>query len=289
MNNFSIAGFLHSFMEVGQLYYYIIVFLIGILISTLVAVMIHNRKTGRLSNTYKELDRLKSQFISTITHELRTPIVATQKSLEGLMDEKVGSLTSEQLKFIGIAKRNLDILGHLINDILDYSKLEAGKMKLELAETNVEEVVRQACEGLSSWALSKQIAVECRFDDKLPKTLLDSRRIIQVLNNLIGNALKFTPKGGRVTVEAGLINSATEIQVSVIDTGAGIATEELGRVFERFHQAGNQKQSDISGTGLGLFIAKEIVELHGGRIWAESEKGSGAKFIFVLPINGKKS
>ncbi|HQP92024.1 MAG TPA: histidine kinase dimerization/phospho-acceptor domain-containing protein, partial [Candidatus Omnitrophota bacterium] len=106
--NIFFAGFIKSFMDVGQLYYYTMVFLIGVLISTLVAVMIHNRKTGRLSNTFKELDRLKSQFISTITHELRTPIVATQKSLEALMDKTTGGLNDTQSKFVNIAKRNLD-------------------------------------------------------------------------------------------------------------------------------------------------------------------------------------
>jgi len=282
MNNFSFSDFLRSFMEVGQLYNYIIVLFIGVLISTLVAVMIHNRKTGCLSNTYKELDRLKSQFVSTITHELRTPIVATQKALEGVMDKTLGDLNSNQIKFIGIAKRNLDILGHLINDILDYSKLEAGKMKLDLGDGHIERVVEEACEGLSSWALSKQITLERKFEPNLPQVLLDSRRIIQVLNNLVGNALKFTPKGGCIVVSACAKNGGREVEVSVEDNGVGMDKDDLGRIFERFLQVGSHKQSDMSGTGLGLFISKEIVELHGGRIWAESEKGKGSKFIFIL-------
>ncbi|HQP91404.1 MAG TPA: HAMP domain-containing sensor histidine kinase, partial [Candidatus Omnitrophota bacterium] len=178
--------------------------------------------------------------------------------------------------------RNLDSLGHLINDILDYSKLEAGKMKLDLAVSNIDDVIKEACEGLSSWALSKEISLEKNIESGLPSVLIDSRRIIQVLNNLIGNALKFTPKGGKVTISAVSKNNASQIQVAVEDNGVGMEKEDLAMIFERFHQAGSHKQSEMSGTGLGLFISKEIVELHGGKIWAESEKGKGSRFIFLL-------
>lgn len=232
----------------------------------------------------RELDRLKSQFVSTVTHELRTPIVATQKALDVIIDKSAGPLNEDQARFLDIARRNLDRLGRLINDILDFSKLEAGKMKLEIVETQVGRVVQDACDALSSWANSKEIRLERKVENDLPVLSVDSNRIIQILNNLIGNALKFTPKGGCITVEVKARNNGAEVEVSVQDTGTGIAKEDLDKVFERFLQVGERRQTDISGTGLGLSIAKEIVELHGGKIWAESEKGQGAKFIFVLPV-----
>jgi PAS domain S-box-containing protein len=229
----------------------------------------------------KELDRLKSQFVSTVSHELRTPIVATQKALAVMMDKAAGPLTEDQARFLDIANRNLGRLSSLINDILDFSKLEAGKMKIELVETSIGKVVDEACEGLVSWANSKDIRLIKNIQDNIPQVKADPNRIIQILNNLIGNALKFTPKGGSVTVE--VISSDGSVRVSVQDTGTGIPKADLNRVFEKFLQLGERRQSDVSGTGLGLSIAKEIVELHGGKIWAESEQGQGAKFIFTLP------
>ncbi len=229
----------------------------------------------------KELDRLKSHFVSTVSHELRTPIVATQKALAVMMDKAAGPLTDDQARFLDIANRNLGRLSSLINDILDFSKLEAGKMKVELAEVSIGKVVEEACEGLVSWANSKDIRLIKNIQDNIPQIKADANRIIQILNNLIGNALKFTPKGGSVTVEA--ISSDGGVRVSVQDTGTGIPKEDLNRVFEKFLQLGERRQTDFSGTGLGLSIAKEIVELHGGNIWAESEQGQGAKFIFTLP------
>ncbi|HAJ56999.1 MAG TPA: hypothetical protein DCL35_04440 [Candidatus Omnitrophica bacterium] len=232
----------------------------------------------------RELDRLKSQFVSNVTHELRTPIVATQKALEVIGDKSAGPLTDDQARFLDIARRNLDRLGLLINDILDFSKLEAGKMKLEMADVDIGRLVQDACDGLSSWANSKEISLERKIADGLPAIHMDPNRIMQVFNNLIGNALKFTPKGGSITVEVKLAGNGAEAEISVQDTGVGIAKEDLGKVFERFLQVGERRQADIGGTGLGLSIAKEIIEVHGGRIWAESEKNQGTKFIFALPV-----
>ncbi len=235
----------------------------------------------------RELDRLKSQFVSTVTHELRTPLVATQKALEVITMKAAGPVNDDQARFLDIARRNLERLNHLINDILDFSKLEAGKMKMEYAEASIEQIVNDVASALESWANSKEIRLERRFVPGVPKIVMDTGRIVQVLNNLVGNALKFTPRGGRVTIEAKPRSSGQEIEVSVEDTGMGIAREDLERVFERFLQVGERRQTDVSGTGLGLSIAKEIVEYHGGKIWAESEKGQGAKFIFTLPVQPK--
>ncbi|MEK6817084.1 MAG: histidine kinase dimerization/phospho-acceptor domain-containing protein, partial [Nanoarchaeota archaeon] len=180
----------------------------------------------------KELDRLKSHFVSTVSHELRTPIVATQKALAVMMDKAAGPLTDDQARFLDIANRNLGRLSLLINDILDFSKLEAGKMKIEPVETSIGKVVEDACEGLASWANSKDIRLIKNIQDNIPQVNADANRIIQILNNLIGNALKFTPKGGSVTVEVTSLGGG--VRVSVQDTGMGIPKEDLNRVVEKF-------------------------------------------------------
>ncbi len=232
----------------------------------------------------RDLDRLKNQFVSNVTHELRTPIVATQKALDVIIDKAAGPITDDQARFLDIARRNMDRLNRLINDILDFSKLEAGKMTLEFASVGPGQVVEEACTALSMWASSKEILLERKVAADLPEVRMDPHRVIQVINNLVSNALKFTPKGGRVTVEVKRSSSGQEVEFSVEDTGIGIAKEDLRKVFERFLQVGERRQTDVSGTGLGLSIAKEIVELHGGRIWVESEKGKWTRFLFILPI-----
>lgn len=231
----------------------------------------------------KELDRLKASFIANVSHELRTPLVAIDKSISLILSKTAGEVSSAQEQFLSIAERNLKRLSLLINDLLDLSKLEAGKMQLNLKPTLIDKVINESVEGLNAWAKTKNITIEKRIQPGLPEFNMDSDRIIQVLNNLIGNAVKFTPDNGNITIEARKVFERGEIEVSVADTGIGINKEDLGKVFDKFYQAGVRVATDIMGTGIGLSIAKEIVELHRGKIWAESEKGSGAKFTFTLP------
>ena len=232
----------------------------------------------------KELDQLKSNFVASVSHELRTPLVAMGKSISLMLSKAAGPLSEPQEQFLQIADRNLKRLALLINDLLDLSKLEAGKMKLRPAPSSVEKVIDEAINGLMTWAGTKSINVEKRVREGLPEVNMDPDRMLQVLNNLIGNAIKFTPKNGRILLEAGLKKENKEIEVSVSDTGMGIAKEDLPKLFNKFYQAGERAPADISGTGIGLCVAKEIVELHGGKIWAESEKNNGAKFTFTLPL-----
>ncbi|MBU1061656.1 MAG: cell wall metabolism sensor histidine kinase WalK, partial [Candidatus Omnitrophica bacterium] len=187
-----------------------------------------------------------------------------------------------QKQFLSIADRNLKRLGVLIDDLLDLSKLEAGKMTLKREPAAIEEIVDESIGNLDAWARAKSIKIEKRAQQNIPKVKMDSNRIIQVLNNLIGNAIKFTPQNGTIIIETGLEKGGKEIRISVEDTGIGIEKENLPRVFDKFYHTTERISTDISGTGLGLSIAKEIVELHGGRIWVESEKDSGARFAFTL-------
>ncbi len=233
----------------------------------------------------KELDQLKANFVANVSHEIRSPLVATEKAISLILSKSTGEISENQEQFLTIAERNLKRLGNIINDLLDLSKLEAGKMELKRVPTSLEAVINEAIEGLQVWASTKSISIEKRIQNGLPEINIDADKIIQVLNNLIGNAIKFTPNDGKITVEAILREKNKGIEVSVQDTGIGIDESDLHRVFDKFYQSGERVATDVSGTGIGLSIAREIVELHSGKIWAESEKGKGARFIFILPLN----
>ncbi len=229
----------------------------------------------------KELDEIKSRFVSNVTHELRTPIVAMQKAVEILMDKKGSPLSDVQQNFIGIIQRNLQHLSRLVEDLLDIAKIESGKMRLKFMPSRLDKLMADACDSLETWAKSKEITLVRDIDKSLPEISMDSVKITQVLNNLVGNAIKFTPRGGKIFVSSSW-SDTTYLKVMVEDTGVGIAKENLPKLFGRFEQFGDQQ--GISGTGLGLCISKEIIERHGGKIHAESEEKKGSKFIFTLPV-----
>jgi two-component system sensor histidine kinase VicK len=235
----------------------------------------------------KELERLKSNFVSSVSHELRTPLIAMEKSLSLILNKKAGPLSKMQEEFLAISERNLKRLSRLIDDLLDLSKLEAGKMELKLTVSSVEKIINESVESLDTWAKTKSINIKRKIQEGIPEVNIDPDKIIQVLNNLIGNAIKFTPENGNITIEA-VLNSnseSREVQVTITDSGIGIPKEALQKIFDKFYQVGERVATDISGTGIGLSLVKELVELHGGKIWAESEKGQGAKFTFTLPLN----
>lgn len=231
----------------------------------------------------KELDRMKSEFMATVTHELRTPVVSMQHSLQLLLEGRAGLLSQVQRKFLELAVRNLTRLKRLIDDLLDFSKLESRRMELRLQRCSLQHLVEEACRTLEPWARSKDLRLELKQNGSLPEVSLDPVRVTQVLHNLIGNSIKFTPRGGRITVGASLHPVPSRVEVSVADTGVGIARADLPKLFKKFQRVGEGSHQS-AGTGLGLAIAKEIVELHGGSIRVESEKGQGARFTFDLPV-----
>lgn len=232
----------------------------------------------------KELDRLKESFIANVTHELRTPLIAIDKSVKLLLSGEPGALAPAQKQFLDIAERNLKRLSNLINDLLDISKLESGKMTLNCKPSSIEKIISDVAQSFESWAGTKAITIVKQIQKDLPLVSVDVDRIIQVFNNLIGNAIKFTPQGGTITLSAKKEDNA--VQLGVVDTGIGIAKEDLNKIFDKFYQSGQRAANEISGTGLGLSIAKEIVDLHKGSIRVESELGKGTKFIITLPLEG---
>jgi len=234
-----------------------------------------------MSQRLKELDRMKADFFASMSHELRTPLTSIKEGT-GLLLEGVGGATTEkQQKLLGIITEESNRLITLVNTFLDLSKMEAGMMRYEFETSQIEPLIKRAVAEITPLVEAKQIHFESALDGPMPAVRLDPERILQVLRNLMGNAVKFTPKGGQVSVTVKRHDG--NLEVSVKDSGPGIPAESLGSIFEKFSQGSHAGANHRQGTGLGLAIAKNIITSHGGSIWAESQLGSGSKFVFVLP------
>lgn len=237
----------------------------------------------------KELDEAKSKFVAHVSHELRTPLVAIDESLAILMREEAGSVSSQQAQFLDIARRNISRLSRLVNDLLDVAKLEAGKMDLRPTTFPVKELLHHVIETVGGWANERGITLEEKYPEEDVNLEADPDRLIQVVTNLLGNAVKFTPEQGRIAVAVDGNWNDQEIAlgpcvaISVQDSGIGIPHEDQDRIFKKFEQVNLASPEGMSSTGLGLTIAKEIVALHGGKIWVESKEGEGSRFAFAIP------
>jgi len=236
----------------------------------------------RYEQRLKELDKMKSAFVSNVSHELRTPLTAIKASADNMLDRLIGDLNGKQVGYLTRIKSNSDRLARLINDLLDLSTIEAGKIDLRPTNLPLVTLVKEAAESLKPVAAEKLINLTVMSADPGVIAWADRDKVIQVLMNLIGNALKFTPTRGKVTIAVAK-NSAAWMQISVTDTGPGIPAEEVNKVFGRFYQIGQAGTPKTQGTGLGLAISKALVEMHGGKIWVESEAGKGSTFSFTLP------
>jgi len=228
-----------------------------------------------------EETKMKSRFISTVSHELRTPLSAMKEGLAIVLNGEAGKINDKQLKFLDIVKRNINRLGRLIDDVLDFHKVEAGKMEFDMRENDINEVVRETQKTMSPLVNEKGLTISAELDESLPNASFDTDRIIQVLINLVDNAIKFTEKGG-ITIATSKNNGS--IHISVQDTGPGIRREDLPRMFYEFEQLSDVNNRKTGGTGIGLAISRQIVEEHNGKIWAESEFGKGTTINFTLPI-----
>ncbi len=229
----------------------------------------------------RELDRLKDEFIALVSHELRTPLTSIHGYLELVLDGGAGELAPEQERFLTVVERNSKRLMQLVGDLLFMAQVEAGKLALDLEEVDLKEVLAECLEAAKPVADDKQIELVADLADT-PSMLGDRSRLAQVLDNLISNALKFTPSSGRVSVRVS--RTGREALVEVSDTGVGIPAEEQERLFERFFRSSNATEQAIPGTGLGLTIAKTIVERHEGSIEIESAEGKGTTVRVRLPL-----
>lgn len=221
-----------------------------------------------------------------LAHELRAPVTSIRLGLEILSEQIAGRLQGDEKQMLSLAIRNTMRLEGLVNDIMDYSKIAAGKLAIIKKPCDARTLVDDAADSLRAMATAKGVKIAKDYAPLLPRCSAESWRVIQVLMNLISNAIKFTPTRGLVTISVaeGKYEHAGTLIFKVKDTGCGIPHEELEKIFGMFEQACGSAQRQPSGTGLGLTLARAMVELHGGRIWAESWKGSGSTFCFTIPI-----
>ncbi|HWR81670.1 MAG TPA: hybrid sensor histidine kinase/response regulator [Candidatus Deferrimicrobium sp.] len=237
-----------------------------------------------LQRKARELESVKSDFLSTASHELRTPLTIIREFVSLVRDGVAGSITVQQTECLDSALQNCDRLSKLINDILDLRRIEAGDPGLRRTRVELQLILDNCRRDFLPQCEKKRQVLEVSYPTELPPVLCDSYRMIQVVVNLVGNAHKFTPEGGRIVVTASTLGDTGEfVQVQIRDTGPGISREFQGRIFEKFTQIGRQHGPGAMGTGLGLSIAKNIITMHGGQIAVESTPGSGSTFTVTIP------
>ncbi|UCE48723.1 MAG: PAS domain S-box protein [Phycisphaerales bacterium] len=232
----------------------------------------------------KETMELKSQFISTVSHELRTPLAAIKEGVAIVLDGVTGPINEKQKEFLDVAKRNTERLSVLIKDVLDFQKLRSGNTKPDIQSNDIEQVLSDVHETMALCAQKRGVKLSVDCAQEVPSAEFDRDMIIQVLTNLVGNAIKFTPAKGRVSVD--VRHREGELVIGVSDTGMGIPKEALPKIFERFYRV-KRPGKEIQGTGLGLAIVHKIVMMHGGRIEVESEIDQGTTFTVFLPVETK--
>jgi signal transduction histidine kinase len=237
---------------------------------------------GQKSQQLEVASQHKSQFLANMSHELRTPLNAVLGYTELILDSIYGEVPEKARTTLERIQSNGRHLLGLINDVLDLSKIEAGQLTLSLTDYSIKGVVHNVYGAVESLATSKNLALKVELPKDLPPAHGDERRLTQVLLNLVGNAIKFTDTG-EVAIRTSIANGS--FTVAVHDTGPGIAERDQGKIFEEFQQADSSITKQKGGTGLGLAIAKRIIEMHGGRLWVQSELGHGSTFAFTVPVN----
>jgi signal transduction histidine kinase len=229
--------------------------------------------------------KFKNDFLSHVSHELRTPLACIHQFVSLMLDGLAGAILPEQRGHLETVFRSVNQLRIMITDLLEATRAESGKIAIDPSGIVINEVIRQAAAMLQATAEAKGIGLEAAVDTRIPFVYADANRILQVLTNLIDNAIKFTPADGSVMVRARLMEGDPAfVYISVADTGRGIEPEAKALIFERLYQDPNSIDDSRKGLGLGLFIAKELVQLHGGRLWVESQLSHGSTFTFTLPL-----
>jgi signal transduction histidine kinase len=241
-----------------------------------------NRELNEANAKLREMSAMKEEFLALTTHDLRSPLTVISGVINFFSSGRLGDLTSEQKNMVEMMERNTQNLIELVNDLLDASKLESGTMRLDLASIELRGLVEELRKQMLPLAREKEIALEEHLPDDLPLLKADRAKLRRVLVNLISNALKFTPRGGRVGLRA-RPEAGGWVRVAVTDNGVGIAPDDLSDIFDKYAQARSRATRSEKGTGLGLYITRQLVELHGGRIEVQSEVGRGSTFSFTIP------
>ncbi len=226
----------------------------------------------------KQMDKRKSAFVANVSHEFKNPLGNMKLSLAYMREGSAGAITDKQKMMLDIAQRSTERLIRLVTDLLDISRIEAGKMKLKKEEVPVAAVAGEVIAANTSEIAAKHITLEEVLSESAGSVWADRDKLTEVIINLLSNAVKYTPAGGKVTLS--LSGTKKEVRFEISDSGPGIAREDFCKLFDKFERLTAEREE---GTGLGLAITKDIIELHKGRIWVESELGKGSKFIFTLP------
>jgi signal transduction histidine kinase len=249
-----------------------------------------NRKLGAANEDLKELDRMKSDLLANVSHELRTPLTAIKGYTDYMLERKLGPVSEKQEKGLVVMQRNLDRLSRSISALLDFSRMDVGRLPLNIQPFALSPLVDQILTTFRSELEKKRLTFTAELDPDLPPMIADREKISAVIENLVVNALKFTPEGGRVTVSARRDPTAPRpsVEIRVADTGIGIPPDQVEKVFTRFHQVDTSTTRRFGGVGLGLAIVKSILEAHGSTIAVDSEPGRGSVFRFSLPVLEKQ-
>lgn len=247
----------------------------------------HNQEIEIANKKLKALYEMQKEFTSTVSHELRTPLASIKTAIDLVVKRTVGEINTDQEEVLFRAKKNVDRLKRLIDDILDLTKMEEGKLSMNFAMGDINRLIQEVADSQKDVAQRRGLFIKTELDPQVTQIPFDPDRIIQVLNNLVGNALKFTKEGG-LTIQTRDRSLENHIVVSVIDTGKGISEEDISKLFQKFQQVESSSENEEGGTGLGLAISREIISMHGGKIWVESKPGQGSAFHFVLPIHERR-
>jgi signal transduction histidine kinase/GGDEF domain-containing protein len=240
----------------------------------------------RANKELRKIDEIKSEFVSVASHELRTPLAAIKNAVQLILSGKTGEINENQSKFLSMAERNITRLTNILNDLLNLSRIESGKIDIKFEELNVRVPIEFVVSSLNPQADTKSIQLRAEMPQQLPSVYGDREKVEQILTNLLGNAIKFTPEGGEIIVSTKPLDAQErKLAISVRDTGIGIPEDQLEKIFEKFHQVEGSLHRSVSGTGLGLAITKGLVEANYGTIWVESVIGKGSTFTFTLPIS----
>lgn len=232
-------------------------------------------------NALEEISHLKTEFISLVSHELRTPLTSIQGYVKLILAGHTGELNDLQKEFLSTVNRNTERLIALVSDLLDISRIESGRMELVLEALDLQSIIEREVESIKTEAEMKKIDIVTDIEEELPRVKADSHRLGQIISNLLSNAIKYSPDSSVVKISATQIG--TNILVKVIDSGIGIAPEDRNKLFQRFYRGQSDAVRSTWGTGLGLAVTRSLVEMHGGKIWVESEKGQGSTFSFSVP------
>jgi signal transduction histidine kinase len=241
---------------------------------------------ARLFQELQRANDAKTEFVAFVSHELKQPMTSMKGYTDLLIKGIGGILNDQQKQFLQVIRTNIGRMDRLVQDLLDISRIEAGRLKLEMGPVVPEEVVSEAIQAFEQAITSRHQQLQMNIEPDLPIIRGDRGRLIQVLTNLVSNANKYTPEGGTITIDVGQQSEKGQdfVRWSIRDTGVGLTPEELEKLFTKYFRSDNPTVRSVQGTGLGLVITRSIVEMHGGHIWVESEYQKGSDFSFAVPV-----